>query len=699
MKRLKEKNIVSSISHSTVSLLGSVILFFSLGCLSFIYFTSAKMMDLGGSNAVNGSARLIESEINVYKQICHGIGILPELSDPNLSTDEKENILENTPHEFGFINCILIDTNGYIEKADVFAKDRKYFQEALNGNITISNPLISRKSGELVFIVAGPVWKDGIPNSEVVSVAACSFSPDILHYLITHLNLSRHSTAKIIGENGLTIASFNEKEVYSLRSVFREAIKNPRLKKRAEIEKNALYDTKRIQKMWVGLTHKSFYSMPISDTPGWVLITEVPYKDYETIFYAAISIFLIFGSIIIFFCSKFTKKISQKVSDSVMNAAERLKKAAVGDFTSSVYQDESLEEVKLISECTQKLVDRMYQVLDETTSISRAAKAFSIIEVDKYNDLNSLIEDTLNISLALYDLNGKRILGTDFIERSGSFSSNIYINNKVAGKFIVSIKNECLLESNDIEALLKTLSDFVGRIMETVIRREEQYQACKQNAKINMNVIIDGYQSVADELDNIIKDTLNDFTQEQRTKIEKIISYINESTEYNKFNGVNYQISECDYKLNHMIKNISDSATAVSNNISVAQSNSLPEKLFGDMDSIERMSKRVLKALAEVSPDSIIKANFECLKKGMGANLKISFVMEEPLLAEDEINKLKFISLQGKSSENQLNHFEQKMVSAFRLANSLNGNILVESFPNSILCISISIPQLIVTGE
>ncbi len=63
----------------------------------------------------------------------------------------RGNLLDTTGNS-------LFDGNNY--------SDREYFQKAIEGNISISTPTISKITGELSIMVAAPVWKDGVPNTE-----------------------------------------------------------------------------------------------------------------------------------------------------------------------------------------------------------------------------------------------------------------------------------------------------------------------------------------------------------------------------------------------------------------------------------------------------------------------------------------------------------------------------------------------------
>ena len=89
----------------------------------------------------------------------------------------------------------LIDLNGKAYTSDTNFSDRVYFSEAKKGNFYITEPFVSKLDGKNVILVAAPIWKDGIPNTEVVAVATIQPADGLLNNIMTSLKISENSIA------------------------------------------------------------------------------------------------------------------------------------------------------------------------------------------------------------------------------------------------------------------------------------------------------------------------------------------------------------------------------------------------------------------------------------------------------------------------------------------------------------------------
>lgn len=61
--------------------------------------------------------------------------------------------------------------------------------------------------------MAAPIWKDGIPNTEVVAVATIQPADVLLNNIMTSLKISENSIAYMIDQNGTTIADVTPETV------------------------------------------------------------------------------------------------------------------------------------------------------------------------------------------------------------------------------------------------------------------------------------------------------------------------------------------------------------------------------------------------------------------------------------------------------------------------------------------------------
>ena len=147
-------------------------------------------------------SQTVQSEVNTIR----GLGTKTEISSSEYTKEEKVQMAQEWANSMGLSTVTLIDLNGksYADGSDF--SDRDYFIEAKNGNIYVTEPLVSRVDGKTVVVIAAPIWKDGIAGGQVAAVATVRPGEDILNNLMTALKISDNSSAYMIDQNGITIA-------------------------------------------------------------------------------------------------------------------------------------------------------------------------------------------------------------------------------------------------------------------------------------------------------------------------------------------------------------------------------------------------------------------------------------------------------------------------------------------------------------
>ena len=235
---------------------------------------------------------------------------------------------EKTPEAFaGPVQSMFEDKQGYedmfvasldgwvpysISGISVNIGDRAYFQEASKGKTVVSDALISRASGNMVVIVASPVYENG----EIAYLVGGVIQTNYLTSLLEELYLGDSGEAYLINQDGYFITA----------SRFTEELKNEGLiEERAELE---LYvDTFGSQQALAGIQGVSQYNdyrgfevlgaYDSLDLTGWGLLVE---QDVEEVFgginqvrnqinYALIFIILVVVGFALYFSANLAKPL------------------------------------------------------------------------------------------------------------------------------------------------------------------------------------------------------------------------------------------------------------------------------------------------------------------------------------------------------------------------------------------------------
>ena len=76
----------------------------------------------------------------------------------------------------------------------------------MQGNVYVSEPLISKITGELSIMVAAPIYKGGIQGSDIEGVVYFVPHETFLNDIVSSIHVSEHSRSYMINRSGDTIA-------------------------------------------------------------------------------------------------------------------------------------------------------------------------------------------------------------------------------------------------------------------------------------------------------------------------------------------------------------------------------------------------------------------------------------------------------------------------------------------------------------
>ena len=119
--------------------------------------TIATVEELMSQTAVLAAER-IEEELIAYKNVAMDTGRITQLSSSLTPVEEKKAIIDERASLHGFQrgNVIGLDGISIFDGKDY--SDREYVQQALQGNVYVSEPLVSKITGELTIMVAAPMY-------------------------------------------------------------------------------------------------------------------------------------------------------------------------------------------------------------------------------------------------------------------------------------------------------------------------------------------------------------------------------------------------------------------------------------------------------------------------------------------------------------------------------------------------------------
>ncbi len=310
------------------------------------------------------AAGRVEQELMAYKNAVMDAGCIPQLTDPNVSTEEKQAIINERAdmHNFQRGNIIGLDGISIFDGKDY--SDREYVMQAMQGNIYVSEPLISKITGELSIMVAAPLYTDGIYGSSIAGVVYFVPHETFLNDIVSAIQIGENSRAYMINKSGDTIADITL-DTITVQNIEAEAQSDPSLGELAAIHANMRQGAVGFGSYENGEDKMFAAYAPVNDTDGWSLAVTAPQLNYLTATRDAmvINIAVIIISIIISIIVALI--LAGSISKPMKACAKRMKLLVEGDLETPMPKIKSKDETGMLANSTASLVEGLSTVIKD----------------------------------------------------------------------------------------------------------------------------------------------------------------------------------------------------------------------------------------------------------------------------------------------------------------------------------------------
>ncbi len=356
MKTIKSKILVSMILTVVISLT----LVGGIGCFMGYHGTKTTLKSSMQETAVVAADR-ISYELEVYKNIAVEAGLNEYLANPDAELDAKKEILQQKVDTYGFRRYNLLDAQGVSLMDGDSYSDRGYFQEAIKGNVCVSEPLISSVTHEVTIIVAAPV----LSNGEIVGVVYFVPKETFLNDIVSTLKISENGAAYMLDKNGTTIAHKDLENVRNQENTIQNAKTDDSLVQLASIETQMITGTNGFGEYSYGGTKKFVAYAPIPKTNGWSIAVNAPIADFTdaSIQGILITIALLIAAGIV--SSIIAARLALGIGKPIKACADRLKLLAQGDLDTAVPNFQRSDEVGELVASTSVIVEALSIILKD----------------------------------------------------------------------------------------------------------------------------------------------------------------------------------------------------------------------------------------------------------------------------------------------------------------------------------------------
>lgn len=297
------------------------------------------------------------------------IGSIARLTNDNTTLEQKKSLVDGYKDNYGWVNIAVTDTEGTdIFDTSINVADRDYFQTAMTGVTTISDPIYSKSTDDLVITVAAPLWRDGLQNTEVAGVVFITKDAKDLSTVVSEIQVSENGSAYILNGAGDTIAHQNFELVSSGDNTIKAAETNSSLKHLAELEVKMLDGETGFGQYRYGGSNKFLAYAPVG-LNGWSLGVSAPTSDFmgSTVMGVIITVILLLLSLA---AGAFVaRRIGISIGLPINECAKRLKLLAEGDLESPVPDIHTKDETLILAQSTETIVNRMKEIIGDASEL------------------------------------------------------------------------------------------------------------------------------------------------------------------------------------------------------------------------------------------------------------------------------------------------------------------------------------------
>ncbi len=359
MKSIRTKITLSLILTVLVGLVAS-----GSSSISLNYHNTMSTVEQMMSQTAVLAAGRAQQELEVYKNVVMEVGCIPQLSDPEVPVAEKQAIINErvSMHDFQRGNIVGADGISIFDGNDY--SDREYVRQAMQGNVYVSEPLISKITGELSIMVAAPLYSEGNYGKSIAGVVYFVPHETFLNDIVSAIRIGENSRAYMINKSGDTIADITL-DTITVQNIEAEAQNDPSL-----LELAAIHAEMRQAKNGFGSytngEDKMFAAYaPVQNTDGWSIAVTAPQINYlastrdAMIINIAVIVISILISVIV------ALSLALNIGKPMKACVNRMKLLVEGDLETPMPKITNKDETGMLVKSTELLVEGLRTVIND----------------------------------------------------------------------------------------------------------------------------------------------------------------------------------------------------------------------------------------------------------------------------------------------------------------------------------------------
>jgi methyl-accepting chemotaxis protein len=401
--------------------------------------------------------------------------------------------------------------------------DRAWFKQAIAGQDTFSQPVVSRATGQTVSTVAIPIRQ----NNQIVAVMRGAVQLDTIFRKVNELSRDGHT------------------EIYLLDTAGKAITNAPSVAKDAQLTTQAAEATKQ-QQSGVGLYQNAAATPVIGSYQfipmlGWSLVLESRQQEalaevrkmFWTLLIAAVVV-LVLATVV---CLLLVKKVTRTLGGEPEYAAAVVQRVAEGDLSGSIKlrSDDNSSLLAAIAQMQQRLRQMLGEVSNYSDQVAAASTELSQINQQTSAGMQQQNTEISSAAVAMNEMTSTLEEVSRNTQQAAEASAQAEQESKNGRQIVSTTIRELSQLSKEVSAaagiirLLKQDSDQIGNILQVIESIAEQTNLLALNAAIEAARAGEsgrGFAVVADEVR-----TLASRTKDSTTEIKQMIDKLQHGTD------------------------------------------------------------------------------------------------------------------------------------------------------------------------
>ena len=364
----------------------------------------------------------------------------------------------------------ILDGNDY--------SDRAYVKSAMKGETAVSEPLVSKITGQLSIMVSAPIWEGGVPGKKVAGVVYFVPNETFLNDIVASLQVSPNGSAYILNNAGYTIAHKNMDNVKNRENTQEDAKTDKKLKDLAALEVRMTLGESGFGRYEYGGSRKFLAFSPIEGTEGWSLAINAPTKDFTQSTVNGIIITIILMVVFLAISSYMAYRLARQIGEPVKDCAQRLRLLAEGDLDTPVHEIHTGDETQILADSARTLVRGfrlMIQDMDEMLAeMSRGNLTVdSKCEEAYVGGYRGLLDSARKLSAQL----------SDTLRQINQSADQVSAGAEQVSAGAQALSQGATEQASAIEELAATINDISGKIIATADRAGDVHSQSSETGR------------------------------------------------------------------------------------------------------------------------------------------------------------------------------------------------------------------------